>query len=315
MSSGPSLRLNSGHMIPQIAFGTFQAPKNVVAEAVKKAFDAGYRHIDCAMIYGNEEEVGQAIADSMKKHGLKREEVFVATKLWCDSHDPKNVRKACEESLKKLGLDYLDLYLVHFPCSGYVKKGYEFSFDDHNCLVYEDHKLEDTWSGMEKLIPAGLVKSIGVSNFNKHQLEQILKHCKIVPAVNQIEVNLHWLNTELIEFCLSKNIVVEGYSPFGAPGFVKDQAKPILQLEAVLEVAKKHNVTPAQVIIRHALQRNIVVIAKSVTPDRIRLNYDVLGFELTEKEMTQLNKCGLNKRLFLWYSFSKHPDYPFQDVL
>ncbi|KAM7532437.1 hypothetical protein Aperf_G00000133168 [Anoplocephala perfoliata] len=168
---------------------------------------------------------------------------------------------------------------------------------------------------MEKLIPAGLVKSIGVSNFNKHQLEQILKHCKIVPAVNQIEVNLHWLNTELIEFCLSKNIVVEGYSPFGSPGFVKNQAKPILQLEAVLEVAKKHNVTPAQVIIRHALQRNIVVIAKSVTPDRIRLNCDVLGFELTEKEMTQLNKCGLNKRLLLWSAFSKHPDYPFQDVL
>ncbi|KAM7534057.1 hypothetical protein Aperf_G00000116896 [Anoplocephala perfoliata] len=309
-----ALQLNNGHLIPIIGFGTFDAAKEVVAEAVKEAIDAGYRHIDTATSYDNEEEVGRGIAESMKKHGLKREDIFVTTKLFCDKHDPDDVRKACEDSLKKLGLDYLDLYLVHFPASFHLKEGAEFHSTDPNRLVFEYHKLEDTWRAMEDLIPAGLVKSIGVSNYNKRQLEHLMKHCKVVPAVNQIEVNLHMLNTKLIEFCHSKNIVVEGYSPFGSPGFIKDKSKTVLELETVVEVAKKHNKTPAQVIVRHALQREIVVLAKSVTPERIRSNIDVFGFELSDEEMDQLNKAGHNIRLAPWPAgLDKHPDYPFHD--
>ncbi|KAM7534518.1 hypothetical protein Aperf_G00000116845 [Anoplocephala perfoliata] len=314
MNTGPTIKLNSGYTIPQLGFGTFYAEKELVTGAVKEAFDAGYRHIDTAMIYENEEEVGQGIAESMKKHGLKREDIFVTTKLWCDKHNPKDVRQACEDSLKRLNLDYLDLYLVHFPAGFHIKEGAELHGSDPNRVVFEHYKLEDTWHAMEELVTAGLVKSIGVSNYNKRQIERILKSCKIPPAVNQVEVNLHWLNTKLIGYCKSKNIIVEGYSPFGNPAFAKDPTKKILELETVVEIAKNHNVTSAQVLVRHALQRNIVVLAKSVRPERIHSNFDVMGFELSGKEMYQLNKAGLNTRLFFWPAgLDKHPDYPFHD--
>ncbi|KAM7542257.1 hypothetical protein Aperf_G00000012350 [Anoplocephala perfoliata] len=312
MAPGLFLKLNSGYTIPTLGFGTFYVPKDVVAKAIQDAFDAGYRHFDCAMFYENEKEVGEGIAKSLKKHGLKREDIFVTSKLWCDKHDPKVVRKACEETVRNLGVDYLDLYLVHFPVPFHVKEGRNRYSDDPDDFVLEYHKLEDTWSAMEKLIPAGLVKSIGVSNYNSRQIERIIKHGKIVPAVNQVEVNLHWLNTKLIDFCQSKNIIIEGYSVLGNPGFPKNKGKPILELEPVVKIAKVHNVTPAQVLIRHALQRNIVVLAKSVTPERIRSNYDVMGFELKEEEMNQLNNCGLNKRP-AWPAYVSHPDYPFNE--
>ncbi|KAM7532433.1 hypothetical protein Aperf_G00000133119 [Anoplocephala perfoliata] len=314
--SRPYLRLNSGYKIPQIGFGTFDAPKDVVGDAVKKAFDAGYLHIDCAALYGNEKEVGEAIAESMEKHGLKRKDIFITSKLWCDSHDPKDVRNACKDSLRKLGLDYLDLYLIHWPVSFHFKKGVPIDFNDPNCLVYEYHKLEDTWRAMEELVAFGHAKSIGVSNFNKHQIRHIVKHGTIVPAVNQVEVNLHWLNTRLIDYCRSKRIVIEGYSPFGSPGVAKSMnllAEPILELKPVVEIAERHNVTPAQVIIRHGLQRNIVVLAKSVTAERIRSNFDVLDFKLSDEEMEQLNTAGRNKRLFEVLAYANHPEYPFSD--
>ncbi|KAM7534301.1 hypothetical protein Aperf_G00000117062 [Anoplocephala perfoliata] len=313
MAGGPYLQLNNGHTIPQLAFGTFDAPKEVTVNAVKAAFDAGYRHIDCAMIYGNEKEVGQGIAESLKKHGLRREDIFITSKLWGDRHDPKVVRETCEESIRNLGLDYLDLYLIHWPVSYHNREGVQPDLNNPNTLVYEDHKLEDTWCAMEKLVSAGLVKSVGVSNFNKRQIEHIIKNGKIIPAVNQVEVNLHCLNTKLIEFCQSKNIVVEGYSPFGSPGFHKNLSNPILQLKAVTEVAKIHNRTPAQVIVRHGLQRDIVVIAKSVTVERIHSNYNVLDFELSEEEMDRLNQAGQNERLVKILGFAKHPEYPFHD--
>ncbi|KAM7534473.1 hypothetical protein Aperf_G00000116930 [Anoplocephala perfoliata] len=315
MTLCPSLKLNNGYNIPQFGFGTFAASKEEVVDAVKAAFDAGYRHVDCAAAYGNEKEVGQAIAESMKKHGLKREDVFVTSKLWCDKHDPKDVLEACQESVKNFGLGYLDLYLVHWPVSFHFKEGTVPDFGDPNCFVYEYHKLEDTWGAMEKLIPTGLVKSIGISNFNKSQIERVLKSGKIVPAVLQVEVNLHNLNTKLIDFCHSKNIVVEGYSPFGNPGYTKDRTdfEQILKMKPVVEIAKKHNKTPAQVIIRHGLQRNVVVLAKSVTAERIRSNYDVFDFQLSKEEMNQLNKAGRNRRLFEIPGFATHPEYPYND--
>nr|CDS26971.1 aldo keto reductase family 1 member B4 [Hymenolepis microstoma] len=313
MSPGPTLKLNSGYEIPQIAFGTFEAPRDEVYKAVKEAFDAGYRHIDCAMLYANEKEVGQAIAESMEKHNLKREDIFVTSKLWCDRHDPKDVKRSCEESLKDLGLEYLDLYLIHWPVSFHLRGDVGFDFNDSSRLVLEDHKLEDTWREMEKLVPAGLAKSVGVSNFNKRQLEHIIKHGTMLPAVNQIEVHLHWLNTKLIDFCHSKGIQVEAYAPFGSPGFIKEKFESLFQLKPVVEIANKHKVTPAQVLIRHALQRNIVVIAKSVTPERIHKNFDVLGFELTKDEMEKLNHAGTSNRLFKIPAMVEHPEYPFHD--
>ncbi|VDO10521.1 unnamed protein product [Rodentolepis nana] len=309
----PALKLNSGHEIPQLSFGTLDAPKVDVVNAVKAAFASGYRHIDCAMIYGNEKEVGQAIAESMKEYNLKREDIFITSKLFCDRHDPKDVKRSCEETLKDLGLEYLDLYLIHFPVPLRVAEGATFDSNDPKTFILENRKLEDTWKAMEKLVSAGLAKSVGVSNFNKRQIERIIEHGTIVPAVNQIEVNLHWLNTKLIEFCQSKGIQVEAYAPFGSPGVIKENVKSLFQLEAVVEIANKHKVTPAQVLIRHGLQRNLIVIAKSVTPERIQTNIDVLGFELTNEEMNELNTSGMNIRLFKMEATSEHPEYPFHD--
>ncbi|KAL5106825.1 Aldo-keto reductase family 1 member A1-A [Taenia crassiceps] len=309
-----SLLLNSGHRIPQLGFGTFDAAKETVTNAVEVALSTGYRHIDCAMAYENEKEVGEAIAGSMKKLNLKREDIFVTTKLWCDKHAPEDVRKTCELSLRKLGLQYLDLYLIHFPVSFRVKEGFSFDINDPNSVVFEFHKLEDTWK--VELVSAGLVKSIGVSNFNKRQIERILASCTITPAVNQVEVNINWLNTKLIEFCHSKGILIEGYSPLGSPGFL-DKAgvkiKSMLENEEVVEIAQKHKKEAAQVLLRHGLQRGIVVLVKSVTPERIRSNFDVFDFELSDAEMDRLNRAGSNKRLVLVEAVKKHPDYPFDD--
>nr|CDS21184.1 aldo keto reductase family 1 member B4 [Echinococcus granulosus] len=151
---------------------------------------------------------------------------------------------------------------------------------------------------MEELVSARLVKSIGVSNFNKRQLERILASCTIPPAVNQVEVNIHCPNTKLIEFCHSKNIQVEGYAPLGCPGFLKGEVKSLLNDEKVVEIAHKHKRTPAQVLLRHGIQRGIVVIVKSVTPERIKSNFDVFDFELTDVEMEKLNRTDSNKRIF-----------------
>uniref|UniRef100_A0A0R3TUN2 Aldo_ket_red domain-containing protein n=1 Tax=Rodentolepis nana TaxID=102285 RepID=A0A0R3TUN2_RODNA len=284
MSLVPSLKLNSGYQIPQIAFGTFDAPKDDVIKSVEYAIDTGFRHIDCAIFYNNEVEVGQAIAAGMKKNNLKREELF-----------------------------YLDLYLIHWPMSFQHKKDVPFDAMDSNTLIYEHHKIEDTWKAMEQLVTAGLVKSIGVSNFNKRQIERIIAQSSIAPAVNQVEVNLHWLNEKLIEFCHSKNIHVEAYAPLGSPGFMKGQVQPLVQQPNVVEIAQKHNKTPGQVLLRHALQRGIVVLTKSVTPDRIASNFEVFDFMLTKDEMEKLNKTGMNQRIFHVPAFAKHPEYPFHD--
>ncbi|VDK24473.1 unnamed protein product [Taenia asiatica] len=265
------------------------------------------------MFYDNEKEVGAAIASSMKKHNLKREDIFLTSKLWCDKHAPEDVRKACKQSVKNFGLQYLDLYLIHFPVSFKLKEGEAFDVNGPNAVTFEYHKLEDTWKAMEEMVAAGLVKSIGVSNFNKRQIECILASCMIPPAVNQVEVNIHCLNTKLIEFCHSKSILIEGYSPIGSPGFIQGKDKPLLQEENVVEIANNHKKTPAQVLLRHGLQRGIVVLIKSVTPERIKSNFDVFDFELTDSEMEKLNKTGSNKRYFLFSALQNHPEYPFHD--
>ncbi|VDK20501.1 unnamed protein product [Taenia asiatica] len=312
MAHTPTLTLNSGYTIPQLGFGTAGA-KERMTHAVEVAVSRGFRHFDSAMLYGTEAAVGAGIAASMKKYNLKREDFFITSKLWCDKHAPEDVRSTCELSIKNFGVKYLDLYLIHWPVSFHHKEGVEYDVDDLNCVVYENHKLEDTWKAMEELVSAGLVKSIGVSNFNKRQLERILASCRIPPAVNQVEVNIHCPNTKLIEFCHSKNILIEGYAPLGSPAFVKGKVKSLLEDEEVVEIAHKHGKTPAQVVLRHGLQRGIIVIVKSVTPERIKSNFDVFDFELTEAEMAKLSKAVSNKRVYECLAFSKHPEYPFID--
>uniref|UniRef100_A0A5K3FYE3 Aldo_ket_red domain-containing protein n=2 Tax=Mesocestoides corti TaxID=53468 RepID=A0A5K3FYE3_MESCO len=305
--------LNNGEKIPSIGFGTFAAPANVVGDAVCHAIEIGFRHIDCAMLYENEKEIGAAIAKSMKLRGLDRGDIFVTSKLWCDKHSPNDVRDSCELSLKHLGLKYLDLYLIHLPTAFHTKPGKKFDGYDRNAIVYENQSLEETWKAMEGLVAAGLVKSIGVSNFNGKQVDRILAVCSIKPVVNQIEVSVNCMNRKLIEHCQSKNIQVEAYAPIGSPGVMGGKIPSLLEEPFVKKIATAHKKTPAQVLLRHALQRNLVVLCKSVTPSRIESNFDIFDFELTDAEMQILNTSGHNVRLFDVPALKDHPEYPYNE--
>ncbi|KAL7063944.1 hypothetical protein AAHC03_05826 [Spirometra sp. Aus1] len=291
--------LNNGKKMPALGLGTFMSPSEDVEKAVTWAIEAGYRHIDCAAFYQNEPAVGSAIKKAIQDGLIKREDIFITSKLWCSEHRAKDVRPACEGSLNRLGLAYLDLYLVHWPVSFKIKPDVPFSKDDPNCLEYEDVPLEETWKAMEELVDAGLVKSIGVSNFNKSQIERLLKVCRIRPVVNQIEVSVNWMNSKMVEYAKSKDIKVTAYAPFGSPVFIRPTPIPSpLQEDYVVKIAEAHSKTPAQVLLRHALQRGLIVIPGSINAGRIRQNIDVFDFELTEDEMRILNTSGKNIRLF-----------------
>uniref|UniRef100_A0A5K3G0T2 Aldo_ket_red domain-containing protein n=3 Tax=Mesocestoides corti TaxID=53468 RepID=A0A5K3G0T2_MESCO len=313
MPAMSSITLNSGFKIPSLGFGTFAIPKDLAEDAVVCAIKAGYRHIDCAMVYDNEEEVGSGISKALLSEGLSRKDLFITSKLWCDKHSPKDVRPACEQSLKRLGLEYLDLYLVHFPTAFHAKPSMTFNPFDRDTVEYEEQSLENTWKAMECLVAAGLVKSIGVSNFNRKQVDRVMSVASIVPAVNQIEVNVDCMNTKLIDYCWSKGIHIEAYGVLGNPGFLGTKVPPILEQPYIKEIAAAHNKTPAQILLRHGLQRGLVVLCKSVTPSRIESNFKVFDFELSEEEMKKLNTCGRNTRLFKVPALKDHPEYPHKE--
>ncbi|KAG8540591.1 hypothetical protein GDO81_018985 [Engystomops pustulosus] len=297
------ITLNDGHKIPVVGLGTYapqEFPKSMAAEAVKVALEFGYRHIDSALIYGNEVEVGQAIREKIADGTVKREDVFYTSKLWSTYHPQHLVRSCLEKSLKDLQLDYIDLYLIHNPIE--FKPGDDLlPMDENGKLIYHNTDIRDTWKGMEDCKEAGLVKSIGVSNFNHKQLELILNMpgLRYKPVCNQVECHLYWNQSKLLEFCKSHNIVLEAYGVLGSTRDVNwyDPSAPILLEDPVLNtIAKKHGRTPAQVAMRHMLQRGIVVIAKSYKPGRIKQNLEVFEFELSEEEMKTLNGLNQNRR-------------------
>uniref|UniRef100_A0A5K3FNR7 Aldo_ket_red domain-containing protein n=2 Tax=Mesocestoides corti TaxID=53468 RepID=A0A5K3FNR7_MESCO len=265
------------------------------------------------MIYENEEEIGSGISKALLSKGLAREDLFITTKLWCDKHAPEDVRPACEQSLKRLGLEYLDLYLIHLPTAFHTKPGEKMNPDGTGNVIFEKQSLENTWKAMECLVAAGLVKSIGVSNFNRKQLDRIMSAGSIVPAVNQIEVNVDFMNTKLIEYCWSKGINIEAYGVLGNPGVMGARKPPLLEQPFIKKIAAAHNKTPAQILLRHGLQRGLVVLCKSVTPSRLELNFNVLDFELSEEEMKILNTSGRNIRTFDIPAIKDHPEYPHKE--
>ena len=260
-SSVPTIVLGDGNVIPALGYGVFRIPDAEATAAVEQALTAGYRSIDTAAIYGNEVGTGRAIADS----GLARDEVFVTTKLWNDDQGYESTLRAFDASLDRLGLDYLDLYLVHWPCAG---KGL----------------FVDTFKAMQKVKADGRVGSIGVSNFTVANLEALIAAVGEVPVVNQIELHPKLIQTELRAFHAAHGIATEAWSPLGAGKILED---PVLT-----EIAERLGKTTAQVIIRWHLQLGNVVIPKSVTPERIRGNFDVLGFELSADDVHAIS--GLN---------------------
>ncbi|OCT58163.1 hypothetical protein XELAEV_18002492mg [Xenopus laevis] len=322
MELGPAscVTLNDGHKMPVLGFGTYapdKIDKSLAEEATKVAIEVGFRHIDCAHFYGNEAEVGRAIKMKMEDGTVRREELFYTGKLWNTYHDPELVQPALEKSLQDLQLHYMDLFVIHMPMG--LKPGEDLiPRDERGHFIYHNVDLRHTWEAMEKCKDAGLVRSIGVSNFNRRQLELILNKpgLKYKPVCNQVECHLYLNQSKLLGFCQSQEIVLVGYGILGSSRDEKwiDQNLPVLLEDPVLnDIARRQNKSPAQVALRYLLQQGVVVLAKSSNPERIKENFQVFDFHLPEEDMKELGGLNRNMRYVEAKVWRDHPQYPFHD--
>jgi diketogulonate reductase-like aldo/keto reductase len=263
--------LNNGVEIPVLGLGTLHAHGEAVQNAIMWALEAGYRHIDTAKAYRNERDVGIGV----QRSGLPRDEVFITTKLWNDDHGYDNTLAAIDQSLKNLGVDFVDLYLVHWPMSG---------------------RRVETWKAMEKILAEGKARAIGVSNFTIRHIEELLAETEVVPAVNQIEFTPYLYQKELQEYCEGKGIKIEAWSPLTSTVKLRDPK--------LVTIAAKYGRSPAQILIRWSLQQEAIVIPKSVHKERIIENAQVFDFTITREDMDQLNGFHEDLRTSGWDPYS-----------
>ena len=260
-------KLNNGVQIPMLGLGVFRMEDEKEAyNSVRKAIDLGYRHIDTAKVYLNEEPIGRAIRES----GVKRQEIFVTTKLWNEDIANDNAQKAFEDSLRKLGLDYVDLYLVHWPIKD---------------------KYVSVWKEMEKIVQSGKARAVGVSNYQEKHLQEIIDLKSLVPAVNQVELHPYMSQLPLIEFCNQYDIHVESWSPLCA------NKNNLLQEPSLKEIGEKYSKSPAQVVLRWNIERGLIVIPKSSNPQRQAENLDIFDFDLTVGDMQKIDSLNKNMRV------------------
>ncbi|CAI4225390.1 unnamed protein product [Auanema sp. JU1783] len=310
---GPNIELSNGVLMPQFGLGTWQATKEEVKNAVHAALAKGYRLIDTAFVYSNEEAIGEALQEAFAAGVVKREDLFITTKAWAAFFDPAKIEEHLKDSLRMLQLEYVDLYLFHMP--GAFK---DMATQDHNLTV------EQIWGGMETLYEKKLTRAVGVSNWSPSQIERVMKVAKVPIHNCQIELHLYWPQAELVQVCKKYNISVTSYASLGSPGRVNftlpsglklnwAECPNQLQEPFVLELAEKYKKTAAQVLLRALIDRKIAIIPKSISEHRIQENIDIFDFELTAEELTKLDQVPFRQRLFLQDFLIGHPEDPFKD--
>ncbi len=293
------LELHSGDQLPALGLGTWKAETAIARDAVKAAIDLGYRHIDCAAIYGNESGIGDALVSEFSNGKVKREELWITSKLWNNAHKAEDVRPALLRTLQDLKIDYLDLYLIHWPVV--FKPEFVFPDNDAGYLSLDEVPILETWQAMEACVDEGLLRNIGVSNFSPKKLGELYNKVRIKPAVDQVELHPLLQQPALKDYCDSKGIILTAYSPLGSadrPAFFRSEdAQSPLELETIREIAASRQLTPAQILLAWALNRGTAAIPKSVRPERMRENLAAADITLNADEMAAIKALDRHYRL------------------
>jgi alcohol dehydrogenase (NADP+) len=307
-----TLQLRDDDSMPMLGLGTWKSAPGEVGTAVTEALRLGYRHLDCAFIYGNEAEIGQALRGAFDAGVVAREQLWITSKLWNDAHAPQDVRPALEKTLADLQLEAIDLYLVHWPVA--VRKGVFGPEKASDLLPLSEVPLAATWQAMEELVDAGLTRHIGVSNFGPRHLEELLAGARIAPEMNQVELHPYLQQDELLALCRRHGVHVTAYSPLGSldrPATMRGQDEPVLLEDpTVTSIAVRHQATNAQVLIAWALQRGTAAIPKTVRPERLRENLAAAEVELAAEDMRQLAVLDRGRR-YVDGSFWAIPGSPY----
>lgn len=299
------LTFRNGDRLPALGLGTWKSGTGEVYEAVRTAIRNGYRHIDCAAIYGNEAEIGEALQDAMTEDGAERSDLFITSKLWNDSHRRDEVEPALHKTLSDLQLDYLDLYLIHWPVAIKKTAGFPRKADDY--IPPSEAPIEDTWRGMEECRELGLTRHVGVSNFGINRLNQLIRSCEIVPEMEQVELHPYLRQKQLLSFCREHDMLLTAYSPLGSSdrsAAMKRENEPnLLSDEVINTIARETGYSPAQVILAWSIIRGTAVIPKSVNKDRQQENLAAADLALSESQMDRLNALNRDYRFIdgsLW---------------
>jgi alcohol dehydrogenase (NADP+) len=292
-----NLKFENGDQLPILGLGTWKSKPGEVRKAIYWAIEGGYRHIDCASIYQNEKEVGQGIADAIEGGLVKRKDLFVTSKLWNNAHRREDVSRAIQQTLSDLRLDYLDLFLIHWPLA--FKAGVSFAEKREDYYTYNDVPLVQTWEAMQDLRIKGHAKHIGVSNFNQKKLTEIMSAKGQKPEMNQVEMHPFLPQKDLVEFCIANRILMTAYSPLGSPDSRNDKHADdpkLLTNPIINEIASKHGFSTGQVLIAWSISRNIAVIPKSTNEGRIKENFDAAAVSLDDYDLTRLANIGVSHR-------------------
>ena len=294
-----NLTFSNKDQMPAFGLGTWKSAPGEVKSAVINAIEIGYRHLDCAAIYGNENEVGEGISECISRGLISREDLWVTSKLWNNAHLQDDVQPALTKTLEDLKLDYLDLYLIHWPVA--FNQEVTFPENEEGYLSLKEAPLTETWSAMQAVQEKGLTKHIGVSNFSKKKIEELMEIGGQIPEMNQVELHPYLQQQGLVDFCHQHNIHVTAYSPLGSmdrPESMKKTGEPIpLENEIIKSIATNHGISPAQVLIAWALERGTSVIPKSTNPKRLQENFDAQSIRLTKEEMDQIKEEDKAERI------------------